>query len=113
LPERFVAGIDARLEIMGAAGAIYVDIHNQGLRVFKNGCLSYPDISYGTRLNGRFVGILKEEIVEFLRAISEGRPSPMSARDGYRAVLAASAIEESIRTGQVVQLSTLDVSLQK
>lgn len=113
LPDQFVAGIDARLEVMGTAGAIYVDIHNQGLRVFKDGRLSYPDISYGTRLNGRFVGILKEEIIEFLRAITERWASPVSAREGYRAVLAASAVEESVRTGQLIQLSTLDVSRQQ
>ncbi|QBD75825.1 Gfo/Idh/MocA family oxidoreductase [Ktedonosporobacter rubrisoli] len=106
LPEQFVSGIDARLEVMGTQGAIYVDIHNQGLRVFKHGQLTYPDISYGTQLNGRFIGILKEELAEFILAIKEGRPSPVSAREAYRAVEVAVAIEESARTGEVVRLAT-------
>ena len=104
LPDHFVAGIDARMEIIGTEGALYVDIHNQGLRVFTHGRLTYPDTTYGPQLHGRPVGIMTDEIAEFIRAVVDGLPSPVPAADGYRAVVAADAIERSVRTGLAVTL---------
>jgi predicted dehydrogenase len=94
----FCRRIDARMEIIGTEGALYVDIHNQGLRV-HTGRLTYPDTTYGPQLHGRPVGIMTDEIAEFIRAVVDGLPSPVSAADGYRAVVAADAIERSVRTG--------------
>ncbi|MEW6755894.1 MAG: Gfo/Idh/MocA family oxidoreductase [Candidatus Latescibacterota bacterium] len=98
--------IDARFEIIGTEGAIYVDCGHAGLAIHDATGVHQPDTAYWPRLHGTSVGALRHELAYFAQCVRTGHQpavvTPVEARD---AVAVLRAAEESAASGQVVRLS--------
>jgi len=105
LPDNTPFAIDAKMEILGTDGVIYIDCGNSGLEVNdKSGTKRY-DTMHWPIIYGGIVGALKEEIAYFAECVvNDAKPdivTPLEARRALEVVLAA---EESARTGKIITL---------
>lgn len=97
--------IDAKMEIVGTEGALYIDCAEGGLAVQDRQGWKWPDTMHWPDQHGRTVGALQEELAYFADCVRLGRQptiaTPEDARAALRVVLAA---EESARTQTIVRL---------
>jgi UDP-N-acetylglucosamine 3-dehydrogenase len=105
LPENTPFQIDARFEIIGTEGAIYIDCGNAGLDINDASGLHKPDTAYWPKLHGASVGALRLELAYFANCVRTGeRPevvTPVEARDAVAVMCAA---EQSAASGTVVKM---------
>lgn len=97
--------IDARMEILGTEGAIYVDCTENGLLINDRSGTKRPDTIHWPLLNGATTGALRDEVDYWIRSVSDRtRPKmgdPSEAREALRVVLAA---KRSSEEGALVNL---------
>lgn len=105
LPNNTPFSIDARMEILGTEGGLYIDCANSGLGVNDANGWKLLDTMHWPVIHGGIVGALKEELAYFARCVLEDRSpeivTPAEARAALEVVLAA---EESARKGAPVRL---------
>ena len=105
LPNSTPFTIDARMEIIGTEGALYVNCGQAGLEIHAADSLSIPDTMYWPTLFGERFGVLRAELRYFANCVAEGktpdRITPEQSRDVVGLIVAAA---ESSRTGEVVRL---------
>jgi UDP-N-acetylglucosamine 3-dehydrogenase len=103
LPENAPFAIDARLEIIGSKGAIYIDNSGAGYAVLKKEGLSYPQSTYWPKVHGLRRGFLKEELDYFTRCIAEGRkPTVITPEESRLVVQAMKTAERSAKENRVI-----------
>jgi UDP-N-acetylglucosamine 3-dehydrogenase len=102
LPNASLSSLDARVEIVGTRGAVYVDIHGQGLTVIDENRLDRPDTMYGPVMHGQVSGAVKEEMAHFVDCILEGREPLITGEMGLDAVRVVAAAHRSLETGKPV-----------
>ncbi|OUM85442.1 MAG: hypothetical protein BAA01_12895 [Bacillus thermozeamaize] len=96
--------IDAKLDITGTNGALNIRIFDQNLSIYSDRTLVYPDTAYCVDMHGQFVGIMKEELSTFVRSVLEDQPLPITVEEACRAVQIVHCMEQSLKTGQVVEV---------
>jgi UDP-N-acetylglucosamine 3-dehydrogenase len=105
LPENSPYQIDARMEIIGTEGALYVNCGESGLEIHAPDRIRLPDTLYWPRVFGEYFGILRSELRYFANCVREGRPpdriTPQESRAAVELMVAAT---ESAKTGKVVKL---------
>ncbi len=105
LPDNTAFAIDAKMEILGTEGALYIDCGDTGLEVNGKSGVKRYDTMHWPVIHGEIVGALKEEIGYFVKCLlNDEKPSivtPVEARHALEVVLAA---EESARTGKIITL---------
>lgn len=100
VPYGVPAMLDARLEVVGTAGAAYVDMTPQGLSLFTDGRFSQPDTIYADP----GLAMLKDAYQTFV-AFVQGQGEPVaSLADGVAALRIALAVDESARLRQPVDV---------
>jgi UDP-N-acetylglucosamine 3-dehydrogenase len=105
LPENVPFAIDARMEIIGTKGAIYIDNSGNGYTVLKKEGWSYPQSTYWPKIHGLRRGFLKEEFDYFVKCIMQGRkPSVITPEESKTVVQAIRMAERSARENKVLQL---------
>jgi len=105
LPETTPFTLDARMEIIGTEGAIYIDCGNTGLTIHDREGAGKPDTAYWPDLHGTRVGALQSELAYFARCIRrDDEPSVVTAREARRAVAVMCAAERSAAAGEVVDV---------
>ncbi|MDG6925081.1 MAG: Gfo/Idh/MocA family oxidoreductase [Nitrososphaerota archaeon] len=97
--------IDARMEILGTEGAIYIDSTENGLLINDRDGTKRPDTVHWPVLHGWTTGALRDEVEYWIRCVANGvKPevcTPADARNALEVVLAA---EDSSKKGRVVEL---------
>lgn len=105
LPNTTPYTIDARMEIIGTEGALYVNCGQAGLEIHASDGLSTPDTMYWPTVFGERFGILRAELQYFANCIVQGetpdRITPEQSRDVIGLIEAAA---ESSRTDEVVRM---------
>jgi UDP-N-acetylglucosamine 3-dehydrogenase len=105
LPNSTPFTIDARMEIIGTEGALYVNCGQAGLEIHAADGLSTPDTMYWPSVFGERFGVLRAELQYFANCIAEGEPpdriTPVESRDVVALIVAAA---ESSRTDEVIRL---------
>ena len=105
LPENTPFTIDARMEIIGTEGAIYIDCGNAGLTINDRDGMHKPDTVYWPGLFGRRVGVLRNELAYFIDCIRRDKPpDAITPQESRAAVVVMCAAEESAASGEVVRL---------
>jgi UDP-N-acetylglucosamine 3-dehydrogenase len=105
LPATTPFTIDARMEIIGTEGAIYLDCGNAGLEINEGQGLRKPDTMYWPKLHGSSVGVLRNELAYFVKCLSEGkRPTVVTPVEAREAVAVVCAAERSAASGQAVTI---------
>lgn len=105
LPEKTPFTIDARMEIIGTEGAIYIDAGNTGLTIHDSNGVSKPDTMYWPGQHGRSIGALRTELDYFTKCLREDRtPDVVTPESSREAVAVMCAAEKSAASGNVVSL---------
>jgi UDP-N-acetylglucosamine 3-dehydrogenase len=103
LPESTPYQIDARMEILGTEGAIYINCGEAGLDIHDASGNHQPDTFYWPQVFGQRFGILRAEFRYFADCVVAGRrPERITPDESRAAVALLAAAVESSRTGQVV-----------
>jgi len=106
LPKTTPYQIDARFEIVGTEGAIYLDCGDAGVTIHDGAGTQKPDTVYWPRLHARSVGGLRTELSYFADCVRQGkRPDIITPEESRTAVEVICAAEASAESGQVVNLS--------
>ena len=106
LPETTPYQIDARMEILGTEGALYVNCGEAGLEIHDAGGIQMPDTMYWPHLLGGRFGILRQELRYFADCVARGeRPDRITPEESRAVVRLMHAATRSSQTGEVVQLT--------
>jgi predicted dehydrogenase len=104
LPESTPYTIDARMEIIGTEGALYINCGEAGLAIHDAGGNKMPDTLYWPRPFGEYFGILRSELRYFGNCVREGRaPDRITPEESRAAVALIAAATESSKTGKVIE----------
>ncbi len=102
LPESSPYQIDARMEVIGTAGAIYINCGEAGLEIHDATGNRWPDTLYWPNVCGQRFGILRAELQYFANCVATGcRPARISPQESRDAVALLAGAEESSKTGQI------------
>jgi UDP-N-acetylglucosamine 3-dehydrogenase len=105
LPETTPYQIDARMEVIGADGALYINCGEAGLEIHDAGGVRLPDTMYWPHMAGGRFGVLRQELRYFADCVIQGRaPDHITPEESQAAVRLMAAAAESSRTGEVVRL---------
>lgn len=105
LPNNTPFTIDARMEIIGSEGAIYIDCGNAGLTINDSAGINKPDTAYWPNLFGKRVGVLRNELSYFIECINTGKsPDVITPEESKMAVAVICAAEQSAASGEVVKM---------
>jgi len=105
LPENTPFAIDARMEVIGTKGAVYIDCGNAGLTINDQTGTHKPDTVYWPDLLGRRVGVLRHELSYFLNCINKGKtPEAITPEESKMAVAVICAAEQSAASGEAVKI---------
>ena len=101
-----IYGYDQRAEIFGSAGMIAAENHTPANTV----CLDAEGVHLPKPLHfflERYAGAYLSEMQEFVNAIAAGRPVPVGAEDGLRAVRIGLAATRSAREKRTVRVEEM------
>jgi UDP-N-acetylglucosamine 3-dehydrogenase len=102
LPEKSPYQIDARMEIIGTEGALYINCGEAGLEIHDVTGNHLPDTLYWPNVFGQRFGILRSELRYFADCVAAGRrPDRITPQESRDAVALLAGAEESSRTGQI------------
>jgi UDP-N-acetylglucosamine 3-dehydrogenase len=105
LPESTPYQIDARMEVIGTEGSLYINCGEAGLTIHDARGNRLPDTMYWPQVLGERFGILRAELRYFANCVLAGRkPERITPEESRSAVAAMVAAEESARTGSVIRL---------
>jgi UDP-N-acetylglucosamine 3-dehydrogenase len=106
LPESTPYQIDARMEVLGTEGALYINCGEAGLEIHDRNGARLPDTLYWPKPFGERFGVLRAELRYFANCVVEGRrPDRITPEESRAAVALMAAAGESARTGQVVSFA--------
>lgn len=105
LPETTPYQIDARMEVIGTEGALYINCGEAGLTIHDRSGAKMPDTMYWPKPFGERFGILRAELRYFADCVLEGcRPDRITPEESRAAVRLVVAATESAQTGKVIPL---------
>lgn len=105
LPETTPYQIDARMEVIGTEGALYINCSEAGLEIHDSHGNHLPDTLYWPYVSGQRFGILRSELRYFADCVAAGRrPDRITPQESRDAVAFLAAAAESSRSGQVITL---------
>lgn len=100
LPENAPTTIDARFEIIGTEGAIYIDCAHAGLAINDRRGWQYPDTMYWPQAGEASTSALAGELAYFARSVRRGeRPDIVTPQEAAQAVMVIEAAEQSAQAG--------------
>ena len=103
LPESTPYAIDARLEVIGTEGALYINCGEAGLTIHDAQGVKMPDTMYWPRPFGNYFGVLKEELCYFANCVRNGEaPERIMPAESCAAVAWMEAAAKSAQTGSVI-----------
>jgi len=106
LPESTPYQIDARMEIIGTAGALYINCGESGLEIHDAAGATLPDTMYWPKPFGVRFGILRAELRYFADCVLAGRkPERITPEESRAAVALMAAATESAQHNTVIQLT--------
>ena len=98
--------VDIKCEVVGSKGAIYLDgSHHRALEQYTQDGGDYPDVFVMPTIYGRQQGFAAESIRHFIECVQEDKEPIVTGHDGLEVTKAICAIEESVRTGQPVEVA--------
>lgn len=99
-------GYDQRIEVHGSLGSVSALNHSEA-RVQFAGPDGYTIPPNQHFFITRYMNAYRAEIEAFVKAVTEGTPSPVTGEDGLRALAIALAAMKSIEEGRAVKVSEI------
>ena len=104
LPDNDPFAIDARMEIVGTEGAIYIDNSGMNYTVLTKKGTSFPQSTYWPKVHGMRRGFLKEEFDYFLKCVAGGKqPTIITPEESRDVVVAMKMAERSAKENRVIE----------
>ena len=98
--------IDLKLEFVGSRGAIYSDAsHNRAIETYIDDEASYPDFLVMPTVYDKQQGFAAESIRHFIDCVVNDKEPIVTGHDGLEVTKVICAVDESVRTGQPVDLA--------
>ena len=98
-----VYGYDQRVEVFGSKGMAKAENDKpSAVEVYTEDRPTTDKIPYF--FLDRYTGAFVDQFTDFITAVREQKPAPVTAVDGYRAVQIAYAATESLKTGKPVKV---------
>lgn len=105
LPEKTPYNLDARMEIIGTKGAIYIEGPGQTLAINTEKGWEQPETVYWPEFYEGRAGALKEELSYFVNCVLTGKkPTVISPEESMEAVRVVESAEKSARTGKIIKI---------
>jgi len=105
LPEKTPYNLDAKMEIIGDKGAIYINSPGESLSINTNDGWEYPETVYWPEIHNWRTGALKEELSYFINCITSGKkPEIITPQESREAVRVVESAEKSANEGKVINL---------
>jgi predicted dehydrogenase len=105
VPNNTPSIIDLKCEIIGDAGALYVDCsHHRVLQKYTPSAATYPDVLVLPIIHGKQSGFAAESIRHFADCIIHAKEPLVSGDDGLEVTRVICAAQESAKTGLPVTL---------
>ena len=105
LPDGSPLPIDAKMEVVGTKGVIYIFDPSSPLVIDDAKGREMKETVYWPAVHGKIRGALNAELQYFIDCIIEGKkPEIVTLKDARNVIEICSAAEESAKTGQVVTL---------
>ncbi len=104
-PNTFPSIVDSFMEVIGTAGHIHMDRKCESIEVSTNEKFTYPKGFLNAEIFGRLRGAFPSCLEDFLLAIREGTPPPVTAFDGRQVTAALEAIHRSLETGNTEKVT--------
>ncbi|MEG1657328.1 MAG: Gfo/Idh/MocA family oxidoreductase [Christensenellaceae bacterium] len=105
LPDGSPFAIDAKMEIMGTKGVIYITDPSMPLIIDDGTKRDAPDTAYWPKVHGNIAGALHAELQYFVDCILAGKKPTITTMQESRDVMEICiAADESARTGEVIKL---------
>jgi UDP-N-acetylglucosamine 3-dehydrogenase len=103
LPDNAPFAIDARMEIIGTDGAIYIDNSGSHYTLLTKTGLQFPQSTYWPKVHGLRRGYLKEEFDYFLKCIDAGtKPTVITPEESRLVVDAILKAEQAANENRVI-----------
>lgn len=104
LPDNVPFAIDARMEVIGTKGTIYIDNSGSHYMVLTEKGVGYPQSTYWPTVHGLRRGYLKEEFDYFIKCITRSKkPTVITPQESRDAVYAMKMAEKSARENKVIE----------
>ncbi len=104
LPDNDPFAIDARMEIVGSEGTIYIDRSGTDYSLLTKKGLSFPQSTYWPKVHGMRRGFLKEEFDYFLKCVADGeKPSVITPEESKAVVVAMRMAERSAKENRALK----------
>lgn len=100
--------INARLEVVGTAGVVDVDVRDHGLRLVTPDGFSVPDGLHWPEVNGHLGGDLAAEVLHFVTSVRDDKEFVFSVPEAMRAVAVNDAILSSVASGRPTDVEAVD-----
>ena len=98
--------IDLKCEVIGSKGSLYLDTsHNRTLEKYTETEATYPDFLVLPTIYGEQAGFAAESIRHFIDCVLHDRQPRVTGQDGLEVTKVIQAIEESVRSGNPVEVS--------
>jgi len=104
LPENEALGFVACADVVGTKGVSYIDVKNQGIEIFSEQGVRYPDLTYWPEYFGHTAGKVREEIQHFVDCTLSGAPYLVDTDLAIEAVRTIDACLKSLETGLPVSI---------
>jgi myo-inositol 2-dehydrogenase/D-chiro-inositol 1-dehydrogenase len=101
---RAVYGYDQRVEVFGSGGSIRVDNNFPNTAILSHEGAVQRDLPLNFFID-RYLDSYLAEMEEFIQAVAQGRPSPVSGEEGRRATVLALAARRSWEQRQPVRVA--------
>ena len=105
LPDNSALGINTYAEVVGMNGMGIVDIRDQGVAIYTDKTVEYPDANHWPAVNGMVVGAMRDEIDHFAKASLKGSEYVVKTENALTAARIIDACFKSIETGMPVELA--------
>ncbi|MGB9597687.1 MAG: Gfo/Idh/MocA family protein [Candidatus Poribacteria bacterium] len=106
LPDSLPTVIDFKCEIIGSDGAIYIDVSShRTIQKYTSDKASYPDVFVYPTIYGKQMGFAIESIKHFIDCVVNDKTPLVTGEDGLMATRIISAIRESSKKGEPVNLN--------
>lgn len=106
LPDNVPFAIDARMEVIGTEGAIYIDTSGSHYTLLTRDGMRYPQSTYWPKVHDMRRGYLKEELDYFLKCVAAGqKPNIITPEESRTVVHAVRLAERSAQENRVIEFT--------
>jgi predicted dehydrogenase len=105
MPSSLGYASESFFSLLGSEGLAWVDGRDSGTGIVGPGLTSFPSTLSWPDPSGVPYGLYRAELEHFLAGVRDHRPWPVSLAEARAAVAVALAVDESIATGQPVELA--------